>query len=71
MSEPTNPVKVSKASAYYQARPMLDEYCGDCRAFMPPQGKPEASLGLCFKVEGQVNAKGWCTLFTKKGEGDV
>lgn len=63
--------KISKASAYYQARPMLGEYCADCTKFIP--GDTEASQGRCMNVAGPIAPKGWCQYFVpeKKDEADA
>lgn len=53
--------KISKASAYYQARPMLGQYCADCTKFLP--GDTEASMGKCVNVAGPIAPKGWCQYF--------
>jgi hypothetical protein len=50
--------KVSKAQAKYQDQPKGDQMCGNCTNFIAPKG--------CKLVEGDVSAKGWCTLWARK-----
>lgn len=62
--------KISKATAYYQARPMLGEYCADCAKFIP--GDTEQTMGRCVNVAGPIAPRGWCQFFKaeKKKEED-
>lgn len=64
MQEKPESEKVTKATAYYQARPMLGEYCADCTKFIP--GDTEASAGRCVNVAGPISPQGWCQFFVQK-----
>jgi hypothetical protein len=50
--------KVSKASVHYQTHPNGEKRCGTCVNFI-------SASNTCKRVEGQVNPKGYCILWTK------
>lgn len=64
MQEKPESEKISKASAYYQARPMLGEYCADCTKFIPQEQDEDRKLvGRCANVSGPISPQGWCQYF--------
>ncbi len=51
--------KLGKTQAKYQEQPKGDQSCANCMQFI-------AATSTCAVVEGQVSAKGWCMLWSKK-----
>lgn len=49
--------KMSKAQAQYQDMPKGSQMCANCNQFI-------ATTSTCKVVEGQVNARGWCLVWT-------
>ena len=50
--------KISQALAKYQLTPNNEYHCEVCANFQPPNS--------CKFVQGEINPKGWCQLFTPK-----
>lgn len=54
---PAGAAKMSKAQAQYQDMPKGSQMCANCNQFI-------ATTSTCKVVEGQVNARGWCLVWT-------
>jgi hypothetical protein len=51
-------LKMTKASADYEPRATGPDECCHCRFFIRGPGQ-------CTKVEGHINAGGWCRMFKR------
>jgi hypothetical protein len=49
--------KISKYEAQYETHASGKDQCRDCTHFDAPNG--------CTKVQGDINAGGWCKLFER------
>lgn len=58
----TQAAKMSKAQAQYQDMPKGSQMCANCNQFI-------ATTSTCKVVEGQVNARGWCMVWTAVSPG--
>jgi hypothetical protein len=50
--------KVAQAAVKYQQDPKDGKECDGCNFFVEPNS--------CKMVDGEINPKGWCALWTKK-----
>jgi len=50
--------KIAQAAVAYQETPNGDKECDNCNFFIAPNA--------CKTVDGEINPKGWCKIYSKK-----
>ncbi|MFC5473641.1 high-potential iron-sulfur protein [Paraherbaspirillum soli] len=64
-SRPAIAGTASKASMHYQDHPNDGDKCADCPSFrLNPE--PDATMGKCKIVAGDIDPNGWCIAFSRR-----